>query len=455
MSLEIVILAAGQGTRMRSALPKVLHPIAGNSMLGHVIHSARQLDPQRIHVVIGHGAEAVRERLAADDLNFVLQDQQLGTGHAVAQAVPFIESDTVLILYGDVPLIEVETLQRLLKKVAPQQLGLLTVELDDPTGYGRIVRDGAGKVTAIVEQKDANESERAITEGNTGILALPFAQLGGWMSRLSNNNAQGEYYLTDVIAMAVSDGLVVATEHPHDAMEVQGANDRKQLAELERHYQLRAGRRLMAQGVTLRDPARFDVRGEVTVGRDVLIDINVILEGKVVIEDDVVIGPNCVIKDSTLRKGVVIKANSHIEGAILGEGSDAGPFARLRPGTVLEARAHVGNFVELKNAHLGEGAKAGHLTYLGDAEIGARTNIGAGTITCNYDGANKWKTVLGEDVFIGSNNSLVAPVDISSGATTAAGSTITQNVDNAQLAVGRARQKNIDGWKRPVKIKKS
>ncbi|MFW9082207.1 bifunctional UDP-N-acetylglucosamine diphosphorylase/glucosamine-1-phosphate N-acetyltransferase GlmU [Pseudomonas sp. P2757] len=455
MSLEIVILAAGQGTRMRSALPKVLHPIAGNSMLGHVIHSARQLDPQRIHVVIGHGADAVRERLAADDLNFVLQDKQLGTGHATAQAVPFITADTVLILYGDVPLIEVETLQRLLKQVVPGQMGLLTVELDDPTGYGRIVRDADGKVAAIVEHKDASEAQRAITEGNTGILAVPAAHLADWMGRLSNNNVQGEYYLTDVIEMAVSDGLVVATEQPHDPMEVQGANDRKQLAELERHYQLRAGRRLMAQGVTLRDPARFDVRGEVTVGRDVMIDINVILEGKVVIEDDVVIGPNCVIKDSTLRKGVVIKANSHIEGAIMGEGSDAGPFARLRPGTVLEARAHVGNFVELKNAHMGEGAKAGHLTYLGDAEIGARTNIGAGTITCNYDGANKWKTVLGEDVFIGSNNSLVAPVDISAGATTAAGSTITQNVDNAQLAVGRARQKNIDGWKRPEKIKKS
>ncbi|WP_263216508.1 bifunctional UDP-N-acetylglucosamine diphosphorylase/glucosamine-1-phosphate N-acetyltransferase GlmU [Pseudomonas atacamensis] len=454
MSLEIVILAAGQGTRMRSALPKVLHPIAGNSMLGHVIHSARQLDPQRIHVVIGHGADVVRERLAADDLNFVLQDKQLGTGHATAQAVPFIDADTVLILYGDVPLIEVETLQRLLKNVVPGQMGLLTVELDDPTGYGRIVRDGDGKVAAIVEHKDASEAQRAITEGNTGILAVPADRLADWMSRLSNNNAQGEYYLTDVIEMAVSDGLVVATEQPHDPMEVQGANDRKQLSELERHYQLRAGRRLMAQGVTLRDPARFDVRGEVSVGRDVLIDINVILEGKVIIEDDVQIGPNCVIKDSTLRKGVVIKANSHIEGAILGECSDAGPFARLRPGTVLEARAHVGNFVELKNAHMGEGAKAGHLTYLGDAEIGARTNIGAGTITCNYDGANKWKTVLGADVFIGSNNSLVAPVDISNGATTAAGSTITQNVDNAQLAVGRARQKNIDGWKRPEKIKK-
>jgi len=455
MSLEIVILAAGQGTRMRSALPKVLHPIAGDSMLGHVIHSARQLDPQRIHVVIGHGADVVRERLAADDLNFVLQDKQLGTGHATAQAVPFISADTVLILYGDVPLIEVETLQRLLKHVVPGQMGLLTVELDDPTGYGRIVRDASGKVAAIVEHKDASEAQRAITEGNTGILAVPASHLADWMGRLSNNNAQGEYYLTDVIEMAVGDGLVVATEQPHDPMEVQGANDRKQLSELERHYQLRAGRRLMAQGVTLRDPARFDVRGEVTVGRDVLIDINVILEGKVVIEDDVVIGPNCVIKDSTLRKGVVIKANSHIEGAVLGEGSDAGPFARLRPGTVLEARAHVGNFVELKNARMGEGAKAGHLTYLGDAEIGARTNIGAGTITCNYDGANKWKTVLGEDVFIGSNNSLVAPVDISAGATTAAGSTITQNVDNAQLAVGRARQKNIDGWKRPEKIKKS
>ncbi|SFX33103.1 UDP-N-acetylglucosamine pyrophosphorylase /glucosamine-1-phosphate N-acetyltransferase [Pseudomonas sp. NFACC43] len=439
---------------MRSALPKVLHPVAGNSMLGHVIHSARQLDPQRIHVVIGHGADAVRERLAADDLNFVLQDRQLGTGHAVAQAVPFISADTVLILYGDVPLIEVDTLQRLLEHVTPDQLGLLTVELDDPTGYGRIVRNAAGQVTAIVEQKDANEAQRAIIEGNTGILAVPAKRLDGWLSRLSNNNAQGEYYLTDVIAMAVADGLVVATEQPLDAMEVQGANDRRQLAELERHYQLRAARRLMAQGVTLRDPARFDVRGEVSVGRDVVIDINVILEGKVVIEDDVVIGPNCVIKDSTLRKGAVIKANSHLEGAVMGEGSDAGPFARLRPGSVLEARAHVGNFVELKNAHLGEGAKAGHLTYLGDAEVGARTNIGAGTITCNYDGANKWKTVLGEDVFIGSNNSLVAPVDISSGATTAAGSTITQNVDNAQLAVGRARQRNIDGWKRPEKIKK-
>ncbi|MFK3797576.1 bifunctional UDP-N-acetylglucosamine diphosphorylase/glucosamine-1-phosphate N-acetyltransferase GlmU [Pseudomonas sp. NPDC088444] len=454
MSLDIVILAAGQGTRMRSALPKVLHPVAGNSMLGHVIHSARELSPQSIQVVIGHGADLVRERLAADDLNFVLQDKQLGTGHAVAQAVPVLSADTVLILYGDVPLIEVETLQRLLTLVNDQQLGLLTVNLDDPTGYGRIVRDADNRVSAIVEHKDANDAQRAIKEGNTGILAVPGKRLADWLGRLSNNNAQGEYYLTDVIAMAVNDGLTVATAQPQDAMEVQGANDRKQLSDLERHYQLREARRLMALGVTLRDPARFDVRGQVTVGRDVMIDINVILEGQVVIEDDVSIGPNCVIKDSTLRKGAIIKANSHLEGAVVGEGADAGPFARLRPGSVMGNRAHVGNFVELKNAQMGEGAKAGHLAYLGDAVIGARTNIGAGTITCNYDGANKHKTVLGEDVFIGSNNSLVAPVDISSGASTAAGSTITQNVAVEQLAVARARQRNIDGWKRPVKVKK-
>ncbi|MEE5070196.1 bifunctional UDP-N-acetylglucosamine diphosphorylase/glucosamine-1-phosphate N-acetyltransferase GlmU [Pseudomonas alliivorans] len=454
MSLDIVILAAGQGTRMRSALPKVLHPVAGNSMLGHVIHSARQLSPVGIHVVIGFGAESVREQLAADDLNFVMQDKQLGTGHAVAQALPALTADTVLILYGDVPLIEVETLQRLLQRVTPEQLGLLTVTLDDPTGYGRIVRDEQGRVSAIVEHKDASEAQRAINEGNTGILAVPGKRLAEWLGRLSNDNAQGEYYLTDVIAMAVNDGLIVATEQPHDVMEVQGANDRRQLSDLERHYQRREARRLMAAGVTLRDPARFDVRGDVSVGRDVMIDINVVLEGKVVIEDDVVIGPNCVIKDSTLRKGVVVKANSHIEGAVLGEGSDAGPFARLRPGSVLGAKAHVGNFVELKNAVLGEGAKVGHLTYLGDAEVGARTNIGAGTITCNYDGANKHRTVLGADVFIGSNNSLVAPVDILDGATTAAGSTITQAVPAQQLGVARARQRNIDGWKRPVKIRK-
>ena len=451
MSLDIVILAAGQGTRMRSALPKVLHPVAGKSMLGHVIDTARLLKPQGIHVVIGHGAELVRERLAADDLNFVLQSEQLGTGHAVAQALPALSAERVLILYGDVPLIEVETLQRLLQQVSEQQLGLLTVNLKDPTGYGRIVRDEQGVVNAIVEHKDASAKQRLISEGNTGILAVPGQKLGDWLGRLSNSNAQGEYYLTDVIAMAVADGLVVATEQAADEMEVLGANDRIQLSQLERHYQYRAARRLMVQGVTLIDPARFDLRGEVTVGRDVSIDINVILEGQVVIEDGVQIGPNCVIKNSTLRKGAIVKANSHLEGAEVGEGADCGPFARLRPGSVLGARAHVGNFVELKNAVLGEGAKAGHLSYLGDAEIGARTNIGAGTITCNYDGANKFKTVLGEDVFIGSNSALVAPVILGDGATTGAGSVITADVPANTLAVGRAKQRNIEGWKRPTK----
>ncbi len=454
MSLDIVILAAGQGTRMRSALPKVLHPVAGQSMLGHVIETARGLEPKAIHVVIGHGAEEVRERLAADDLNFVVQTEQLGTGHAVAQALPELTAERVLILYGDVPLIEAATLDRLLHKVGPQQLALLTVNLNDPTGYGRIVRDGQGVVQAIVEHKDASPEQKLIAEGNTGILAVPSERLGDWLGRLSNSNAQGEYYLTDVIAMAVADGLTVATEQPQDAMEVQGANDRIQLAELERHYQLRAARRLMEQGVTLRDPARFDLRGEVSVGRDVLIDVNVILEGRVVIEDGVEIGPNCVIRDSTLRRGAVIKANSHLEGAELGEGADCGPFARLRPGAVLGAKAHVGNFVEVKNSRMGEGAKAGHLAYLGDAEIGARTNIGAGTITCNYDGANKSRTVMGEDVFIGSNSSLVAPVSLGDGATTGAGSVITADVPAGTLALGRARQVLIEGWQRPQKTRK-
>lgn len=451
MSLDIVVLAAGQGTRMRSALPKVLHPVAGRSMLGHVIHSARALCPVGIHVVVGHGADKVKEQLQAPDLDFVAQAEQLGTGHAVAQALPVLSADTVLILYGDVPLIQVDTLQRLLTRVNDTQIALLTVTLDDPTGYGRIVRDDQGKVAAIVEQKDASEGQKAIREGNTGILAVPRERLAQWLGRLSNNNAQGEYYLTDVIAMAVADGLVVATEQPLDAMEVQGANDRRQLAELERHYQHREALRLMAAGVTLRDPARLDVRGSVTIGRDVLIDVNVILEGEVVIEDDVHIGPHCVIKDSTLRKGAIIKAHSHLDGAVVGEAADAGPFARLRPGSELGPRAHVGNFVELKNAQLGEGAKAGHLSYLGDARIGARTNIGAGTITCNYDGANKHQTVMGEDVFVGSNSALVAPVTLGDGSTTAAGSTITQDVPANELGVARGRQRNVQGWARPVK----
>lgn len=453
MSLEVVILAAGQGTRMRSALPKVLHPVAGKAMLAHVIDTARQLSPQRIHVVIGHGAETVRGQLAADDLNFVVQTEQLGTGHAVAQALPFIRAEQVLVLYGDVPLIEASTLQRLLAYANPTTLALLTVILPDPTGYGRIIRDECGEVQAIVEQKDATAAQRLINEGNTGILLLPAAQLPAWMGRLSNANSQGEYYLTDVIAMAVADGLTVATAQPDDAMEVMGANDRRQLAELERHYQWRHAARLMAQGVRLLDPARFDLRGTVSAERDVSIDINVILEGHVVLEEGVVIEANCLIKNSIIRRGAIIKANSHLDGADVGEGADCGPFARLRPGTVLKAGAHVGNFVELKNTVLGAGAKAGHLAYLGDAEIGAASNIGAGTITCNYDGANKHRTLIGADAFIGTNNSLVAPVVIQTGATTAAGSVITTDVPEAALAVGRARQRNINGWVRPTKKK--
>jgi len=451
MSLDIVILAAGQGTRMRSALPKVLHEVAGKSMLGHVIDTARALAPRKIHVVIGHGAEQVRQSLAAEDIHFVLQAEQLGTGHAVAQAMPQVDADKVLILYGDVPLTRVETLAALLQQVNEQQLGLLTVQLADPSGYGRIIRDAAGEVQAIVEHKDASEAQRTIREGNTGILAVPGKRLGEWLGRLSNSNAQGEYYLTDVIAMAVADGLRVATETAAEEMEVLGANDRLQLAQLERYYQWRAARQLMAQGVTLRDPARFDVRGEVQAGRDVLIDVNVILEGKVLIEDGVQIGANCVIKDSILRRGAQVKANSHLDGAELGEGADCGPFARLRPGSRLGAGAHVGNFVELKNAVLGAGAKAGHLSYLGDAEVGARSNIGAGTITCNYDGANKHRTVMGEDVFIGSNTALVAPLSLGDGATTGAGSVVTSDVPEQGLAVARARQRVIESWKRPQK----
>lgn len=454
MSLDIVILAAGQGTRMRSSKPKVLHPVAGKSMLGHVLDTARSLKPSSIQVVIGHGADRVRESLQADDLNFVIQAEQLGTGHAVAQALPFLTADRVLILYGDVPLIQSATLTRLLGESTADCLALLTVSLQDPTGYGRIIRNAQGQVQAIVEQKDATAKQRQICEGNTGILVAPTANLRNWLGRLSNNNAQGEYYLTDVIAMAVSDGLKVTTEQPESAREVQGANDRIQLAELERHYQDCAARALMTQGVTLRDPKRIDIRGEIEVGRDILIDINVVLEGRVVIEDDVCIGPNCVIRNSILRRGAEVKANSHLDGAELGEGSDCGPFARLRPGAVLGSRAHVGNFVEMKNAQLGHGSKAGHLTYLGDARIGDNCNIGAGTITCNYDGANKWQTVMGNDVFIGSNNSLVAPVSLGDGATTGAGSTISQDVPASALAVGRAKQRNIADWKRPEKIRK-
>ena len=453
MSLDVVILAAGQGTRMRSALPKVLHAVAGKPMLVHVVDTAQQLAPQAIQVVVGHGADHIRSNLAGDLIHFVEQAQQLGTGHAVAQALPHVTAQRVLILYGDVPLIEATTLQHLLHKADGERVGLLTVTLPDPTGYGRIVRDEQGRVKAIVEHKDATPEQRMISECNTGILSLPGRYLAHWLGRLSNQNAQGEYYLTDVIAMAVAEGLEIVTVQPEHPMEVQGANDRIQLAALERYYQQRAAHRLMQQGVTLLDPARLDIRGTVIAGQDVLIDVNVILAGQVVLEDGVQIGPGCFIKDTVLRRNAQVKAYSHLDGVELGEQADCGPFARLRQGSVLQPKAHVGNFVELKNTLMGAGAKAGHLTYLGDAEIGARTNIGAGTITCNYDGANKHRTVMGEDVFIGSNNSLVAPLTLGRGATTGAGSTITQDVPEQSLVLGRARQTLIEGWQRPRKDK--
>ncbi|WP_185265865.1 bifunctional UDP-N-acetylglucosamine diphosphorylase/glucosamine-1-phosphate N-acetyltransferase GlmU [Halopseudomonas xiamenensis] len=452
MNLHVVILAAGQGTRMRSALPKVLHPVAGKPMLEHVIDSARALLPQGIHVVIGHGAERVRQTLNAADLNWVLQSEQLGTGHAVAQALPHISgADQVLVLYGDVPLLQVETLKGLVQQAGNQALGMLTVVMQDPTGYGRIIRDQAGQVQAIVEQKDASAEQLLINEGNTGIMVLPGSQAAGWLSSLSNNNAQGEYYLTDVVALAVSQAVPVQVAQAGDELEVMGANNRQQLSVLERGWQRREAERLMIQGASLADPARLDVRGEVTIGRDISIDVNVVLEGRVVIEDDVVIESNCVIRDSVIKAGSVIKAFSHLDGAEVGADCDVGPYARLRPGTVLHTGAKVGNFVETKKTVLGAGSKINHLSYVGDAEVGKGANIGAGTITCNYDGVNKFVTRIGDGAFIGSNTALVAPVAVGNQATTAAGSTITQDIPDATLGVARARQRNVEGWKRPTR----
>lgn len=450
--LHVVILAAGQGSRMKSSLPKVLHRVAGKPMLHHVIDTARQLGAAGIHTVIGHGAEQVRTATAQSDLSWVLQEQQLGTGHAVAQALPQLPDDaSVLVLYGDVPLTRRETLENLISQVSEQSLALLTVNLDNPDGYGRILRDQDGRVTAIVEQKDASAAQQQISEVNTGILAVSAGHLKDWLPRLSNSNAQGEYYLTDIIAMAVAYGLEVKVSQPANPFEVQGVNNRIQLAELERWYQAREAERLMTEGATLADPARVDVRGELTIGNDVLIDVNVIFEGRVTLGSNVSIGPGCLIRDATIADGADIKANSVIEGAIVGAHAQVGPFARLRPGTELAANTKVGNFVETKKALVGEGSKINHLSYVGDAELGRNVNVGAGTITCNYDGVNKFRTVIGDDVFVGSNNSLVAPVTIDKGATLGAGSTITRDVGEGELAVARGRQRNIDNWDRPVR----
>lgn len=452
MKLEVVILAAGQGTRMRSALPKVLHKLAGRALVHHVIDTAAALDATAIHTVIGHGAEQVQQQLRQLPTTWVMQERQLGTGHAVAQAMPGVADDSVvLVLYGDVPLVHADTLRKLLAAVDQRRLALLTVALPDPTGYGRILRDGQQQITAIVEHKDASEAQRAIREINTGILAAPARLLKQWLPQLSANNAQGEYYLTDIVSLAVQQGVEVVAQHPQAAWEVQGINNRLQLAELERQHQRNIADHLMTEGATLADPARIDVRGSLRTGRDVFIDINCVFEGEVVLGDNVSIGPNCVISNARIADNAEIASHSVIEDAVVGAGAHVGPFARLRPGTELAAKARVGNFVEAKKTFIGEGSKVNHLTYVGDCTIGRNANVGAGTITCNYDGVNKAKTEIGDGAFIGSNSSLVAPVRIGTNATVGAGSTITANVPDAELAIGRGKQRNIEGWQRPTK----
>ena len=455
MSLEIIILAAGQGTRMRSALPKVLHKVGASPLLEHVYLLARALEADKVSIVYGHGGEAVLDRLRHLDAIWVEQKERLGTGHAVMQLADDIRDEaTVLILYGDVPLLGEATVRNLLSLTHDGSVGLLTVDLDDPHGYGRIVRNEAGEVLRIVEEKDATAQERLIQEGNTGILALNGGRLKQWLGRLENKNAQGEYYLTDVIALAVKDGVAVKTARAASIDEVLGVNNRQQLAHLERVYQLAWADRVMLQGVTLRDPGRFDVRGTLEgVGQDVEIDINVVLEGRVSIGNRVSIGPNCVIRDSVIGDDVVIHAHSVIEEATVGRGCRVGPFARLRPATELGAEVHVGNFVEIKKSSVAGGSKINHLSYVGDARVGAGVNIGAGTITCNYDGANKFLTVIEDGAFIGSDTQLVAPVTVGRNATIGAGSTITRDAPAAALTLSRVKQVTLDGWKRPTKQK--
>lgn len=453
--LNIVILAAGLGKRMQSNLPKVLHPIAGRSMLSHVLDSARALDAANVVVVVGHGADQVKTAYAAEkDLKFALQQPQLGTGHAVQQTVSLLQEDdhddVTVVLYGDVPLVQPDTLRALLH-AREGGLAVLTELLTDPTGYGRIVRDTAGKVCAIVEHKDANEEQRAIKEVNTGIIAAPTPALKGWLARLNNNNAQGEYYLTDIIGMAVADGLPVNVAHPAAKFETLGVNSRIQQAELERLWQAELARRQLEAGVTIVDPERFDLRGHLECGRDVLIDVGCVFEGKVVLADGVRIGPHCVLRNVSLGAGTHVEAYSHLDQSEIGEHARIGPYARLRPGSRLANGTHVGNFVELKNTILGEGSKANHLAYVGDADVGARVNIGAGTITCNYDGVNKFRTVIEDDAFIGSDTQLVAPVRVGRGATLGAGTTLTADAPADQLTISRTRQITITGWKRPVK----
>ena len=452
MKLGVVVLAAGKGTRMRSALPKVLHSLAGRPLLAHVLDAAVALGAARVCVVYGHGGAQVPAAFPDAKAVWVEQTERLGTGHAVMQAMPAMEEmDRVLVLYGDVPLIEPETLDRLVDDTASTQLGLLTMQLDDPAGYGRIVRDKSDRVLRIVEQKDASAAERAITEVNTGIIVADRACLSDWMGRIGNDNVQHEYYLTDVIGLAVGDGVAVATTAPETLEEVAGVNDRAQLALLERHYQRGIAERLMLDGTTLVDPARLDVRGSLICDPDVVLDVNLICEGRVRIGANCQVGANCILKDCTLGVGVEVLPNSIIDGATVGAGARIGPFARLRPEAEIAEDCHIGNFVEVKKSRIAARTKVNHLTYIGDAEIGSGVNVGAGTITCNYDGANKHRTTIGDDAFIGSNTALVAPVAVGVGATVGAGSVIARDAPAAQLTLTRAKQTSLAGWRRPTK----
>lgn len=453
MDVSVVVLAAGKGSRMKSSLPKVLHPLAGKPLAQHVVDTARQFASD-ITLVIGHGADAVRTCFSDQPVRLVLQEEQLGTGHAVAQALPELPTTgVVLVLYGDVPLIRADTLARLTAQVSDRSMALLTVNLDDPAGYGRILRNGDGQVQAIVEEKDTNEAQKAIREVNSGILAVPAWMLHDWLPRLGNDNAQGEYYLTDLIAMAVAEGIVVETTQPAMLEETLGVNNRIQLAQLERYYQRMQAEHLMLSGATLRDPDRIDIRGEVSVGSDCEIDINVVFEGRVELGRNVTIGPNVVLRNARIGDGAHIESHTVIEDSELEAGVIVGPFARLRPGNHLSEGAKIGNFVELKKARIGPGSKVNHLSYIGDTELGEASNVGAGTIVCNYDGVNKHPTRVGNGVFIGSNSTLVAPVNIEDGAFIGAGTVLTRTAPAEKLTLGRSRQVTIENWKRPEKAR--
>lgn len=452
--MQVVILAAGQGKRMRSDRPKVLQPLAGKPLLAHVLGVARKVARERICVVFGHGGESVREAFAQQDVAWARQEPQLGTGHAVAQALPQLsDGGTVLVLYGDVPLTGAATLERLVRAAGPDRLALLTVNASDPTGYGRIIRDDAGRVRRIVEHKDAAPEELAVTEINTGILVAPVARLRDWLARIGNDNAQGEYYLTDIVGLAVADGVEVVTTLPDHEWETTGVNSKAQLAALERIHQRELAQALLEQGVTLIDPARIDVRGELVCGRDVEIDVGCVFEGRVELGDGVCIGANCVLRDMVVGAGCVINPFSHLEHSEMGRGCQIGPYARLRPGCRLGDDVHLGNFVEVKNSVIADHSKANHLAYVGDSDVGSRVNIGAGTITCNYDGANKYRTVIEDEAFIGSDTQLVAPVRVGRGATLGAGTTLTADAPPGELTLSRAKQVTIRGWKRPLKKK--